>query len=59
VDFCTEGAFYNQLGMESVILGPGDIAHAHQPNEHLACERIEPMRAILDGLITEFCLSRH
>lgn len=59
VDFCTEGAFYNQLGMESVILGPGDIAHAHQPNEHLVCERIEPMRAILDGLITEFCLSRH
>lgn len=56
VDFGTEGAFYNQMGMDSVILGPGDIECAHQPNEHLAVERIEPMRRILHGLIERFCL---
>lgn len=56
VDFCTEGAFYNRMGMDSVILGPGDIAHAHQPNEHLALERIAPMRSMLHGFIREFCL---
>src|SRR5699024_1323205 len=39
VDFGTEGAFYNAAGMESVILGPGDIAVAHQPNEHLPLDR--------------------
>lgn len=56
VDFGTEGAFYNAWGMESVILGPGDIAQAHQPDEYLALDRIEPMRKILHGLIGRFCL---
>lgn len=57
VDFATEGEFYNRMGMDTVILGPGDIAQAHQPNEYLAIERIEPMRNILRGLIQHFCLA--
>ncbi|MDA3921097.1 MAG: acetylornithine deacetylase [Salinisphaera sp.] len=57
VDFGTEGAFYNAMGMESVILGPGDIADAHQPNEYLAIERIAPMQQIMRGLVERFCLS--
>jgi acetylornithine deacetylase len=56
VDFGTEGAFYNRWGMDTVILGPGDIAQAHQPDEYLALDRIEPMRKILRGLIERFCL---
>jgi len=56
VDFGTEGSFYNQMGMESVILGPGDIAQAHQPDEYLGLERIEPTQRILHGLIGQFCL---
>ncbi|MDN5937268.1 MAG: acetylornithine deacetylase [Salinisphaera sp.] len=56
VDFGTEGAFYQALGMETIILGPGDIAQAHQPNEYLAADRIAPMRRILHGLIRHFCL---
>ena len=59
VDFGTEGAFYNRMGMDSVILGPGDIAQAHQPNEYLGLERIEPMQKILHGLVERFCLSSH
>lgn len=57
VDFGTEGAFYNRMGMDTVILGPGDIALAHQPNEYLAIERIEPMRVILRSLIEHFCIA--
>ncbi|ROO28708.1 acetylornithine deacetylase [Salinisphaera orenii MK-B5] len=57
VDFGTEGAFYNRLGMDSVILGPGDIRCAHQPNEHLDLDRIEPMQRILRGLVEQFCRS--
>lgn len=56
VDFGTEGAYYNQMGMDSVILGPGDIAQAHQPDEFLALNRIAPMQRILRGLIEQFCL---
>ncbi len=58
VDFGTEGAFYNQMGMDSVILGPGDIAQAHQPDEYLALDRIEPMQRILRGLIERFCMAQ-
>ncbi|RJS92381.1 acetylornithine deacetylase [Salinisphaera sp. Q1T1-3] len=55
VDFATEGAFYNAMGMESIVLGPGDIALAHQPDEYLALDRIPPTQRILHGLIDRFC----
>lgn len=58
VDFGTEGPFYNAMGMESVILGPGDIEVAHQPDEYLGLERIEPMQKILHGLVQRFCLAQ-
>lgn len=55
VAFGTEGPFLNQLGMETVILGPGDIAQAHQPDEYLALERIPPTLDLLRRLIQQFC----
>src|SRR5690606_42025554 len=57
VAFATEGPYLNQLGLQTVILGPGDIAQAHQPDEHLAMERIEPTVRVLRELIGRFCLS--
>ena len=57
VAFGTEGPYLNDLGMETVILGPGDIAQAHQPDEFLALDRIGPGVEILEGLIRRFCLS--
>ncbi len=56
VDFATEGGLLNQLGMQTVILGPGDIDQAHQPDEGLPISRIEPTRQLLTRLIHEFCL---
>jgi acetylornithine deacetylase len=56
VAFCTEGPYLKQLGMETIILGPGDIAQAHQPDEYLALERLQPTVALLQGLIRRFCL---
>ncbi len=55
--FGTEGPFLHQLGMEAVILGPGDIDQAHQPDEYLGMERIQPMIGILQGMVKHFCLS--
>ena len=57
VAFGTEGPYFNDLGMETVILGPGDIAQAHQPDEYVAIERIAPGVEILKGLIRRFCLT--
>lgn len=55
--FATEGPYLHALGMETVILGPGDIAQAHQPDEYLGMERIRPMTGILQGLVKRFCLA--
>jgi acetylornithine deacetylase len=56
VAFGTEGPYFNDMGMETVILGPGDIAQAHQPDEYVALERLQPMVTILKQLIRRFCL---
>jgi acetylornithine deacetylase len=56
VAFGTEGPYLNSMGTETVILGPGDIDQAHQPDEYLPLARIEPALTILDKLIRRFCL---
>ncbi|WP_295803044.1 acetylornithine deacetylase [uncultured Microbulbifer sp.] len=56
VAFATEAPFLQKLGMQTIVLGPGDIDQAHQPDEYLGLERIEPMVEILRGLIGKFCL---
>jgi len=56
VAFCTEGPYLNALGMETVILGPGDIAQAHQPDEFLALDTLRPTVDLLSRLIERFCL---
>jgi acetylornithine deacetylase len=57
VSFGTEGPFFAQLGVETVIFGPGDIECAHQPDEFLRQERIGPMVTHLQALIQRFCMA--
>lgn len=54
--FGTEGPYLNALGMETVILGPGNVECAHQPDEFLALATLEPTLDLLRGLIGRFCL---
>ncbi len=56
VAFGTEGPYLNELGMDTIILGPGDIDQAHQPDEYLALDRLTPTLEVLHGLIRRFCL---
>lgn len=56
VAFATEGSFLNQMGMETLILGPGSIDQAHQPNEFMALDQIQPMQQVIRGLIERYCL---
>lgn len=58
VAFGTEAPYLKALGMDTVILGPGDIAQAHQPDEYLALERIPRTVELLQALIGRFCLGR-
>ena len=56
VAFGTEGPYLRDLDMDVVVLGPGDIEQAHQPDEYLALDRIPPTLEMLRALITSFCL---
>jgi len=56
VAFGTEAPYLQQLGCETIILGAGDIDQAHQPDEFLASNRIQPMIDILTRLIAHYCL---
>lgn len=57
VAFGTEAAYLQQLGCQTLVLGPGDIACAHQPDEYLDLARIEPTVTVLRQLIGHYCLS--
>ena len=57
VAFGTEAPFLQQLGMDTIVLGPGDIEQAHQPDEFLAVDRLQPTVDLLRGMIRRFCLS--
>ncbi|MGF1616099.1 MAG: acetylornithine deacetylase [Gammaproteobacteria bacterium] len=57
VAFGTEGPLLNRMGMESVILGPGDVAQAHQPNEFVRRSHIQPTIELLEALINHLCVA--
>ena len=56
VAFGTEGPYLNQLGMDTVVLGPGHIDQAHQPNEYLELDQVSKGVKLLQQLIKQFCL---
>jgi len=56
VAFGTEAPYLNQLGMDTLVMGPGDIDQAHQPDEFLALNTIEPAVELLRKFIYRFCV---
>ncbi|MDH5392986.1 MAG: acetylornithine deacetylase [Gammaproteobacteria bacterium] len=56
VAFATEAPFYQQMGMDAVVLGPGCIDQAHQPDEFIKLDSIKPGVDMLEKLIAKFCL---
>ena len=54
--FATEAPFLQQLGMQTMVLGPGDINCAHCADEYLAQDQIKPAISLLKSLIHEYCV---
>ena len=54
--FATEAPYLSQLGMDTVVMGPGNIDQAHQPDEYLALERLMPTIDILKQLVNTVCV---
>jgi acetylornithine deacetylase len=56
VAFGTEAPYFKTMGMDTVVLGPGNIEVAHQINEYLELASIEPMKNITRELIKQYCM---
>ncbi|GLQ74526.1 acetylornithine deacetylase [Vibrio penaeicida] len=54
VNYCTEAPFLQQL-CPTLVLGPGSIDQAHQPDEYLAFEFIDPTIDVLKKAIHQYC----
>lgn len=56
VAFGTEGPYLQELGMDTIIMGPGHIEQAHQPDEYLSLDMIQPAINIIKELIIRNCV---
>lgn len=57
VNYATEAPFIQQLGCQTIVLGPGSIDQAHQPNEFLAHSEIDKTLKILTLMIEKYCIT--
>ena len=54
--FGTEAPFYQKLDIDTVVVGPGSINQAHQPDEYLPLAQIDPAIDLIRNLISRRCL---
>lgn len=54
VNYCTEAPFIQQL-CPTLVLGPGSIDQAHQPDEFIDTAFIKPTRALIAQVVQHFC----
>jgi len=57
VAFGTEAPYFNAMQTETIVIGPGSIKQAHQPDEFLPLAQIDPTIHLLESLIDRFCVS--
>jgi len=55
VAFGTEAPYYNALGLESIVMGPGSINQAHQPDEYIEMKMLDPAVDIIRRMIVHYC----
>lgn len=50
VSFVTDAGWLNRAGIPCVVVGPGDIAVAHKPNEYIEISQLEECLGFMDRL---------
>jgi acetylornithine deacetylase len=50
VSYGTEGGYYQEAGIPTIICGPGHIAQAHQPDEWIEQEQLDACDAFIRRL---------
>jgi acetylornithine deacetylase len=56
VSFATDAGWLQRLGMDCVLFGPGSIAAAHRPNEHVPKADLAAAREVLERAVAELCV---
>ena len=51
VPFGTEAGLFQQAGIPAIVMGPGTVAEAHQPNEFVTADQLRQGAAFLDRLV--------
>jgi acetylornithine deacetylase len=51
VSYGTEGGYYQNAGIATIVCGPGHIAQAHQPDEWIAQEQLDACDAFIRRLV--------
>ncbi|MCO7224455.1 acetylornithine deacetylase [Pleionea sp. CnH1-48] len=54
-DYVTEASLFEQMGIPSIVLGPGSIDQAHRPNEQLPIAAIGEAENIYQQIISHYC----
>lgn len=54
--YVSEAGLFEQVGLPTVICGPGWIAQAHQPDEYLELAQLAAGEAFMDRLVEASCL---
>ncbi len=58
VAYATEGPYYQQLGMQTIILGPGSIDQAHQADEFISIDQLNRAVSVIRELIMTMCVGQ-
>lgn len=54
VAFGTEAGFFHQLGIPTVVCGPGSMAaQGHQPDEYISLGQLAACDAMMDRLLAD------
>lgn len=54
-NYATEAPFINVLGCDTLVLGPGSIEQAHQPDEFISLDYVAPTVTLLKKMIHHVC----
>ena len=55
VAYGTEAGLFQEVGIPTVICGPGSILQAHQPNEYIELSQVRACEAFMRRLLDEVC----
>lgn len=56
VAYGTEGPFFQNIGIPSVVCGPGSIRQAHQPNEFVALDQLAECESFVRRLVKKMSI---